>query len=293
MKHEDYTEMLALAALDALDEEGERRTLDSHLKECAECCAELNSLLDVAVSLAYAASPSAAAPELRARILARIKSQTQDADGTHAPSNGASKPLASSISSKVRSLDEFAKRREARKVAFSRHALMFGSLAASIAVAALLISLALLWQRNNRLQDELARLSDTVNQTRQELAVTRADRELLAAPGAQTATLAGTKVAERARARLTFDDRTGRSILVAADLPPAPAGKAYQLWFIAGGSPPIPGNVFTTDRSGNAELRDIIPPAGRLSAVVYAVTLEPAGGVSAPTGEIYLKGSAS
>jgi anti-sigma-K factor RskA len=170
---------------------------------------------------------------------------------------------------------------------------MFGSLAASIAVAALLISLALIWQRNNRLQDELARLSDTVNQTRQELAVTRADRDLLAAPEAQTATLAGTKVAEGARARLTFDERTGRAILVAADLPPAPAGKAYQLWFIAGGSPPIPGNVFTTDRSGNAELRDIIPPAGRLSAVVYAVTLEPAGGVSAPTGEIYLKGSAS
>jgi len=80
---------------------------------------------------------------------------------------------------------------------------------------------------------------------------------------------------------------------VAADLPPAPEGFAYQLWFIAGGRPPIPGKVFSTDGRGHAELHDIVPPAGRLAAVVYAVTLEPASGVSAPTGEIYLKGSAS
>jgi len=296
MKHEDYTEMIALAALDALDDEGERRSLDVHLAECADCRAELNALRDAAASLVYAASPvaPAAAPELRAQILARIKSQAQEIS-SGAPSNGAAMPPASSTSSNVRSLDEFAKRRDGVRDKFivSRRIFAFGSLAASIAIAALLVSLVITWQRNTRLQGELARLSDTVNQTRQELANTRADRELLAAPEAQTATLAGTKVAERARARLTFDERTGRAILVAADLPPAPEGFAYQLWFIAEGLPPIPGNVFKTDASGHAELHDIVPPAGRRAAVVYAVTLEPASGVNAPTGEIYLKGSAS
>ncbi|MCA1556514.1 MAG: anti-sigma factor [Acidobacteria bacterium] len=295
MKHEDYIEMLAFAALDALDE-GERRTLDVHLAECGDCRAELNALRNAAASLVYAASPVVpAAPELRARILASIKSQAQDV--SREPSNGAATSPVSSTTSNVRSLEEFAKR---RGVIVSRRMLIFSSLAASIAVAALLISLALLWQRNTRLQGELARLSDTVNQsgrqlsqTEQELARTRADRELLTAPDAQTATLAGTKIAERAHARLTFDERTGRALLVAADLPPAPAGFAYQLWFIAEGRPPIPGNVFTTDGSGHAELHDTIPPAGRLAAVVYAVTLEPASGVSAPTGEIYLKSSAS
>jgi hypothetical protein len=192
----------------------------------------------------------------------------------------------------VRSLDEFAKRREAREVTFSRRAVMFGSLAASLAIAALLLSLALTWQRNSRLQGELALLSNTVHQTKQELARTRADRELLAAPAAHNATLAGTKIAERAHARLTFDASTGHAILLAADLPPAPAGKAYQLWFIAAGRPPIPGGVFTTDASGRAEVRDIVPPEGRRAAI-YAVTLEPAGGTNAPTGEMYLKSSAS
>jgi len=292
MKHEDYKEMIALDALDALDgDEEQRRALDAHLAACADCRAELAALRDAAASLVYAAatpSPEAAAPELRARILAAIKSQPQDA--RHAPTNGVA--ATASQTSNVSSFDEFEKRREAREIRVGRGLFMFGSLAASIAVAALLVTLALVWQRNNRLQTELARLSETVNQTQQELARTRADRELLAAPEAHTATLAGTKMAERAHARLTFDARTGRAMLMAADLPPAPAGKAYQLWFIAEGKPPMPGRVFQPDARGHAEMHEIIPPEGR-TAAIFAVTLEPAGGVSAPTGEMYLKSSAS
>jgi type II secretory pathway pseudopilin PulG len=170
---------------------------------------------------------------------------------------------------------------------------VFGALAASLAVAALLLSLLTLWQRNARLQEEIARLSANAEQSAQELARTRADRELLAAPEAHTATLAGTKMAARARARLTFDERTGRAMLMAADLPPAPKGFAYQLWFIAEGKPPMPGSVFQTDANGHAEMHDIVPPEGRRSAAVFAVTLEPASGTNAPTGEMYLKSSAS
>lgn len=286
MKHEDYKEIIALRALDALDG-SERCILDAHLIECDDCRAELNALRDAASYLIYAAAPVAPVPELRAQILTRIKSLTQDEP--RATSVGANK---SSPTSNVRSLGEFAKQREAHEITFSRRVVMFGSLAASIAIAALMLSLALTWQRNNRLQGELARLSNTINQTEQELARTRKDRELLAAPAAHIATLAGTRIADRAHARLTFDASTGHAILTAADLPPVPAGKAYQLWFIAAGRPPIPGSVFTTDASGRAEVHDIVPPEGRRAAI-YAVTLEPASGVSAPTGEMYLKSSAS
>jgi anti-sigma-K factor RskA len=311
MKHEDYQEMIALHALDALDDEGERRALEAHLADCADCRAELDAARTAAASLAYAAPPVAPAPELRAQILARIKSEPQEkADDasrlsassgngaatsttttTTSPVSAASAAVAA-VTSNVSAPDEFARRREAREVKVSRRLFVFGTLAASLAVAALLVSLLLLWQRNTRLQNEVAQLSANANQTAQELARTRADRELLAAPEAHTATLAGTKMAERARARLTFDERTGRAMLMAADLPPAPAGKAYQLWFIAEGKPPMPGSVFQTDASGHAEMHDIVPPEGRRAAI-YAVTLEPAGGVSAPTGEMYLKSSAS
>jgi cell division protein FtsB len=265
------------------------RALDTHFAECAECRAELRASRDAAASLVYAAPMQTAAPELRARILAAAKSRPQDAR-PDALSNGgaATAPQTAGVSS----FEEFETRRAAREVRVGRRLLTFGTLAASVAIAALLVTLALLWQRNSQLQTELARLSETVNQTQQELARTRADRELLAAPEAHTATLAGTKTAERARARLTFDARTGRAMLMAADLPPAPAGKAYQLWFIAEGKPPIPGSVFRPDARGHAEMYETIPPEGR-TAAIFAVTLEPAGGVSAPTGEMYLKSSAS
>jgi hypothetical protein len=291
MTHEDYKEMIALDALDALDGDGGqqgRRALDAHLAGCAECRAELEALRDAAALLVYAAAPPSppAAPELRARILTAVKSHPQDAR-RGAPSVAANAPTPN-----VTPADEFEKRREAREVRVGRRFVVFGSLAASLAVAALLVTLALAWQRNARMQGELARLSETVERTQQELARTRADRELLAAPEAHSATLAGTKVAERARARLTFDAQTGRAMLTAADLPPAPPGKAYQLWFIAAGRPPMPGSVFQPDARGHAEMRETIPPEGR-TAAVFAITLEPAGGTSAPTGEIYLKSSAA
>jgi anti-sigma-K factor RskA len=303
MKHEDYKELIALDALDALEDAGERRALAAHLAECEECRAELDAARAAAASLAYATPQAAPAPELRAQILTRIKSERQEDGAPRVPAssrNGAAKVGAATTTSSAQTAapdvsapDEFARRREAREVKVSRRLFVFGALAASLAVAALIFSLLVLWQRNAQLQNEVARLSADANQTAQELARTRAERELLAAPEAHNATLAGTKLAARARARLTFDERTGRAMLMASDLPPAPKGFAYQLWFIAAGKPPMPGSVFQTDASGHAEMHDIVPPEGRRSPAVFAVTLEPASGVSAPTGEMYLKSSAS
>ncbi|HZG52557.1 MAG TPA: anti-sigma factor [Pyrinomonadaceae bacterium] len=296
MKHEDYKEMIALDALDVLDGgDAPRRALEAHLAACADCRTEFRALRDAAASLVYAAAPPqvSAAPELRARILTAIKSLPQEEDARRAPADAGAAATASAHTSNVSSFDEFERRRETREVRVGRRLLVFGSLAASLALAALLVTLALAWQRNARLQTELAQLSETVKRTQQELARTRADRELLAAPEAETAALAGTKMAERARARLTFDAQTGRAMLTASALPPAPVGKAYQLWYIAEGKPPMPGSVFQPDARGHAEMHETIPPAGRAAAIVYAVTLEPEGGVNAPTGEIYLKSSAS
>jgi anti-sigma-K factor RskA len=156
----------------------------------------------------------------------------------------------------------------------------------------------MLWQRNNQLRADLARLSaqleetrSQLGETRTELAHARGEAEMLSAPDSHVTVLTGTDVAAGARARLTFNETTGEAVLVAAKLPPPPAGKAYQLWYIADGKP-LPGSVFTTDPSGRGQLRGRIPPEGRRAAL-FAVTLEPAGGLPAPSGEMYLKGPTS
>jgi anti-sigma-K factor RskA len=123
------------------------------------------------------------------------------------------------------------------------------------------------------------------------LAREREEKAMLASPQALSMMLAGTNMAPQARAKLTFDRGTGRAMLFADGLPPAPAGKAYQLWFIAG-THVMPGGVFKPDAQGRAVAHDQVPAEARGSAV-FAVTLEPQGGVPAPTGEKYLLSAAS
>jgi hypothetical protein len=169
---------------------------------------------------------------------------------------------------------------------------MFRAIAASLVIVVLLGAVVVLWQRNRGMEKELARLSQRVNESDQELARLREEKGLLVAPGARVASLSGTEIAREANAMLVFNRETGRAMLVANGLPRAPAGQAYQLWFIPKGKQPIPGGVFSADEKGHAELRDMVPPEGR-DALVFAITLERAGGVPAPQGEMYLKGSVS
>lgn len=144
-----------------------------------------------------------------------------------------------------------------------------GSIAAVILFAALIISVVVLWQQNRELRRE--------NQF----------FELLTAPGSRVAELSGTAEASSATAKLAYDTN-GRAFLIANGLPRAPEGKEYQLWYIVDNKP-LPGKTFAPDSSGNGKLEDQVPAAARRAAI-FAITLEPAGGVRSPTGAIYLRG---
>jgi len=144
--------------------------------------------------------------------------------------------------------------------------------------------------QTNELQSEVARLTRGSSELQNELARRRESESLITAPDSRIVALKGTKEAPAARAKLIYDQRAGSVVFYAYDLPPAPAGKTYQLWLIAGGKPRSAG-VFTTDQAGRAVLRSQVPTDGR-KASAFAVTLEPAGGVSAPTGDKYLLGRA-
>jgi len=143
-------------------------------------------------------------------------------------------------------------------------------IAAVIVFAALIISVIVLWQQNRTLkqQNDIA--------------------QLLTAPGTRVAQLSGTNEATGASAKLAYD-QNGRALLIADGLPRAPQGKEYQLWFIVD-KKPLPGKTFAPDNRGHSLSHDQVPQAARNSAV-FAITLEPTGGVSAPTGAIYLSGA--
>jgi anti-sigma-K factor RskA len=144
-----------------------------------------------------------------------------------------------------------------------------GAIAAVVLFAALSIGLAVLWRQNQRLErsKEFAELVNT--------------------PGARVSELRGVDPGQSATAKLAYD-RSGRAILMANKLPNVPQGKAYQLWFIVGNKPPVPGKTFVPDSAGNAVLKDEMPSEA-IDANVFAITVEPERGSNAPTSPIYLR----
>jgi anti-sigma-K factor RskA len=148
-----------------------------------------------------------------------------------------------------------------------------GAMAAVVLLTALIVGLIVLWQQNRLMKYELAQSKEFV--------------ELVTTPGARVRELKGMDLATGATASLAYD-QNGHAMLMANKLPRTPRGKAYQLWFIVGKNPPMPGKTFSPDNTGTGTLKDQMPREAMDSAI-FAITMEPEGGSSAPTSPIYLR----
>lgn len=283
--HEDYKALIPAQALNTLDSD-ESRTLEEHLTGCAECRAELDDVQSTFASLALSVTPIDPPAELRSRILEIARTTPQERK-TAAP---VEPPTASDddgySSSNVISLTPQAAEGGSRKSGSGAIKLL--ALAASVAFVAAAIGLFMIWNREKSVRGQLILSNNRLKETELELARERGLREMLASPDSRISQLQGTENAPNATGKLAVDRNTGRAVLLAYNLPPPPAGKEYQLWYIADGKP-LPGRTFKTDAKGNGEALEVIPAEGR-NAATFAVTLESAGGASAPTSSPYLQG---
>ena len=268
MTHSEYQELLAAYALDAIDaRDGE--ALGRHLASCDDCRAELAVLRDASALLANAASLEAPGQHVRERILAQVRAEK------HQPTPAKTNVLPMPVRAKT---------------AWS-NALR---LAAAIAFVALLIGVIVLWRRDTRMQNELARLSRQLQDQQTEQARDRElmerQKEALAFLGSAASgkiQLNGTAAAQTARATLMFDEKTGRAMLMTDGLPMTASDKAYEVWFIPKGHAPMPGKVFNVDAKGHAMIMDQMP-AEAMKESVIAITVEPKAGSQTPTMPIYL-----
>jgi anti-sigma-K factor RskA len=138
-----------------------------------------------------------------------------------------------------------------------------------------------------RLSRELSELKEGRARDAETMARQSEALALLNSPDMKKMELAGTQTAKTARATFVYDQATGRAMIMTHGLPVAPAGMAYEVWFIPKGHAPMPGKTFTVDATGRAMMMDHVPPEARESATI-AVTLEPKGGSASPTGAMYL-----
>ena len=258
MVHEDYKEMIPARALSALDA-AEARALNDHLSECDECRRELQEWEATAASMAFSANPMEPSPKVRERILDEVRNEVSDSQVI--PFRSATRNIWTSFGS-------------------------LGAMAAVVLVTALIAGLVVLWRQNRAAQAELRTMAAQLEKTQKDLDRSNEFFKIVTSPGARVMELAGTPQASGATAKLAYD-KTGHAMLVAHGLPGVPQGKEYQLWFIVSGKPPMPGNSFAPDDKGSATSTDQMPEPA-LDADVFAITLEPAGGVESPTGAMYL-----
>jgi anti-sigma-K factor RskA len=152
-------------------------------------------------------------------------------------------------------------------------------LAAWVAVAAIaLAGLAAIAVETRSFRAQEAQMRAAIARGGLEAAALREALDLIQAPDTREVSFGqGQPVPPRGR---VFVNRSG-VLLMASRLPAPPPGKTYEMWIIRGGSPKAAG-LFASDAQGNAFhfYRPQAPPA---SGDIVAVTLEPAGGVNAPT----------
>ncbi|HEU4872158.1 MAG TPA: anti-sigma factor [Pyrinomonadaceae bacterium] len=148
-----------------------------------------------------------------------------------------------------------------------------GAMAAVVLLTALIVGLIVLWQQNGRMREELALSKQFV--------------ELVTTPGARVSELKGIDLGAGATASLAYD-QNGHAMLMANKLPQPPQGKAYQLWFIVGKNPPMPGKTFSPDNTGKGMLKEQMPREA-INSAIFAITMEPERGSVAPTSPIYLR----
>lgn len=275
-----FEEMLPAYALGALDGE-DLRELEAHL---AAGCPECEGLLriwqgDVEALAAGAAPPLEPSQLSRERLLRSLEPRT----AARAEAAGPGPAVAPREDRRGRD------RRGAPRWLWA-------------AAAALLVFAAWAGFDRTRLRGEVEelsaerdRLAARASELDQQLALTQAEAarmaqalQVVAAPGARSIALAGLDPAPGASGRTFVDPASRRAVFYASNLPALEPGKTYQLWFIPEGQAPVSAGVFGVDERGAASVPvEGVAPVDQIQ--LWAVTVEPAGGVPQPTGAMVLK----
>lgn len=151
---------------------------------------------------------------------------------------------------------------------------------ANLQTAGLNRRLADLEAETSKLRAETSRLAETQAASWSKLRVAT----LRTTPSANPASTAGGMV--------LWDAEQGSGMLTVRNLPPAPAGKDYQLWVVDPSQPkPFDGGVFKTKPDGTAQIYFRPSSTGKVRADKFAISLEPEGGRPVAEGTIFMIGS--
>ena len=246
-------------------EPARRREIEAHVALCATCAREVRELTEAFHSLGVAEAPAAPPPELKARVLARLRS-------------GASAGIA------------VAERRPPR---WMPNAWLIVVAAGLIVSLGSLLALSIL--RTARLTESLRRADAVFDEVSRRLAQNDSQADLavsiLTAADMRRIDLSARDASRDALGRAYFSPSKGL-LIVADKLPEPPAGRVYQVWLIGNRSPgPVSAGLLQNPASGRGMLIVPAPPGVAGETITVAITDEPPGGLPAPSGSMHLVGS--
>jgi anti-sigma-K factor RskA len=164
-------------------------------------------------------------------------------------------------------------------------------MAVAASIVLLLVSLAFIIYSvtlHSRVHDQQAKITKLQN-------VVQKKQKMLSILGARTVDLVilkGQKVNPAGYGKLIWDPKKQQALLQVSNLPAVPNNKDYQLWLIKDGTP-IPAGIFDINGASKNSFFAIeqLANVNKQNANAFAITLEPKGGSSKPTGDMYLMGS--
>jgi len=261
--HDDLVVLAPAYVLGALEPD-ERRAFETHLAGCDACASEVRSLGRVTAGLAQSVPQVTPRAALRDRVLLAV---------------GAGEATASRTAERPRWV-------------------MGNWLAYAACVA--LATIAGLYAMNLRARVEslearlevaqlrLAAADRAMVDTRRVAFEMQSAMAVMAAGDLTRVDLQGAPAAPQAAGRALWSRQSGM-VFAATNLPPLPAKQIYQVWVVVPGAAPVSAGLVAPDETGRgvAIFRTPIDVTG---PVTVAVTIEPEGGVPAPTGAFYLVG---
>ncbi|MDD5544546.1 MAG: anti-sigma factor [Acidobacteriia bacterium] len=254
MECNESKELLGLYVTGSLTP-AEAREMDRHLRSCPACAAERREVETTLAMLPFALE----GPEPPARVRQALVDRLKEDSAPSAPSNV-----------------------QRTFGLLFRPAFSFAFLALS------LILLGGVVYEQRRFSRELAAANAEAEALRSQIEATRNQLAMIQSPATTMLTLKGQAPSPRSSG-MVYWNRTQAVWMVSAwHLPAPPPGKAYELWFLTHGAP-VKAGMLSCDEAGNAFAEVSIP--GGVFPTNAAVSLEPAQGVDAPTGAIYLVSS--
>jgi anti-sigma-K factor RskA len=262
-RHDAMHELTGLYVLGALDQ-AERRAFETHMASCAACTAEVRTLGGVVRALPYGVPQVDPPAGLRDRVLG--SAQARSFQPSPLPRDTARTFNAGWLAA----------------AALLVIAVGLGAYAVTLRdrIGGLELLLADAVSRLNRSEEQMAVAVRSTEAAEARLAV-------LTSPDVLQVDLAGQTPAPQARGR-AFMSRTRGLLFAATALPPLPAGRIYQLWYLTK-TTPVSAGLLQPDAGGQIVTAFQVP-AETVVPTGFAVSIEPAGGVPQPTGALYLVG---